>query len=120
MFTITNKRRTLIAIGAAGAALAGTGVASAATVVHEPGTGTPIVTSQPTSVARVVDPNKVFGAGNPAWPTSRCEALATLINKDDSLGNSESAHGDHAAAAQTFAEEAQDQETLDNNCGVMD
>jgi hypothetical protein len=41
--TFVGAMATIIAIGTAGAALAGSGVASAATVVQTPGAGTPVV-----------------------------------------------------------------------------
>ncbi|MGO9820767.1 MAG: hypothetical protein ACLPTJ_08965, partial [Solirubrobacteraceae bacterium] len=70
MLTITYKLHTIVALGAVGAALAGSGAASAATVVHKPGTGTTVVASQPTTVAQDIDmsPRLVVGVHAHAEP----------------------------------------------------
>jgi hypothetical protein len=62
MFTITNKLRTIIALGPVGAALASSSVASAAFAVRAPGTGTSVLAGQATVVAQYIDPNKVGSA----------------------------------------------------------
>ena len=120
MFTITNKLRTIVAIGAAGAALAGSGVASAATVVHSPGTGTAVVASQPTIVAQYIDPNKVSSAGIPGYDNAMCESLANDHNKAESAGIQAVKDGD-AAAAQANIDNANGiQSELEENCPVID
>jgi len=120
MFTITNKLRTVIALSAAGTTLAGSGVASAARVVQKPGTGTPAVASQPTIVARYIDPNKVGSAGIPGYDTAMCESLANDHNKAESAGIQAVKDGD-ASAAQANIDNANGiQSVLEENCLVID
>ena len=70
MFTIPNKLRTVLALGAAGAALAGSGVA-AATIARAPGsTGAPVVATTPTTIAQPIDANKV-GSALDSYPTDK-------------------------------------------------
>jgi hypothetical protein len=116
----TNRLRTIIALGAAGAALTGSSVASAATVVQNPGPATPVVASSATALAQVIDPNKVFGGVNSGWSTARCEDLANLINSDDALATRAESSGNFAEAANYANDQANRQEQLDNNCGVID
>jgi len=78
MFTLSRRLRLITAVGAAGAALATSAVASAATPVH-PGTGSPVVVAPPKAVA--LDPGKVGSAGQPGWTTAKCEQMAAGLNK---------------------------------------
>ena len=141
MFTITKKLRTIIALSAVGATLAGSGVASAAMVVQKPGagtpvvgsrvasaamvvqkpgTGTPVVASQPTIVAQYIDPNKVGSAGIPGYDNAMCESLAEDHNKAESAGILAVQYGD-ASAAQANVDNANGiQSDLEQNCLVID
>jgi len=131
MFTLTNKLRTIVAIGAVGTALAPVGVASAATVARLPGAGTSVVASRPITVAQTIDPSKV-GSANGNYTDEDCEDLANEVNFDNqqaeiqgtvaagTLPNT-SAHDSAWAMSQLEeANAASAQQELDNNCFVMD
>jgi hypothetical protein len=71
MFTIPTKLRAAIALGAAGAALAGGGVA-AATIARAPAsTGARVVVTTPTTIAQPIDHNKVGSAVFVGFPTDK-------------------------------------------------
>jgi len=121
MFTITNKLRTVVALGAVGAALAGSGAASAATVLRTPGTGTTVVASQPTTVADTVDPNKVGGSpGVPGSTDEDCVALANEINTLTGSGYAELLSGDSALGEAELNLADEESQRLNNNCLVID
>ena len=117
MFSIMNKLRTLIALGAAGAALAGGGVASAATLVHTPGTGTTVVAGQPTTV--YLDPGK-YGSATTGVSDADCENLAEDYNHEMSTALEAEQEGErdiaHGALQLAYAAQTK----LENNCFVMD
>jgi hypothetical protein len=117
MFTITNKLRTIVAIGAVGAALASSGVASAATVVHQPGTATATAVVAP-SVA-YLDPSK-FGSANPAYSDQRCEDLANLVNQLNSAADAAATAGQYGMARNLGSNAAATESTLNSNCFEMD
>ncbi len=120
MFTITNKLCTIVTVGAVGAALASSGVASAASVVHRPGTGTPVVASQPTTVAQYINPNNVGSAGIAGYDDAHCQSLVNSHNADENDAVKAAAAGD-ALLAQGYAELAGDLQTdLESNCFVID
>lgn len=102
MFTIPNKLRTIVALGAVGAALAGSGAASAGV-----------------ASAATINPNKV-GSASDDYSNAECASLATAHNINEQAGeqalegiNSEDAEADFGAAAD-------EQSELENNCLVID
>jgi hypothetical protein len=98
MLTITNKLRTIVALGAIGAALAGSGVASA----------------QP------INPQEVGSAGVAGYDDAMCESLANDHNKAESAGIQAVKDGD-ASAAQANIDNANGiQSDLEENCLVID
>jgi hypothetical protein len=122
MFTITNKIRTIIALGAVGAAVASSGVASAAIPVHRPGTGTVTrVVAPPTIVAdEAIDPNKVGSAGIAGYDDAACEQLANESNAAMKGANAAAGDGDTATANDLYGI-AQDKDAeLEDNCLVID
>jgi hypothetical protein len=118
MLTINSKLRTIVAISAVGAALASSGVASAAIVVHPPGTVTTTVAAPPTVVSRVplpytpLDPTK-FGSATTGVTNGDCENLANAVNELNAA-----AIGTTNGAALTAAANAQ--QTLNNLCFQID
>lgn len=123
MFTITHKLHTIVALGAVGAALAGSGVASAATVVHKPGTGMTVLASQPTTVAQDIDPSKVGAGGSGQSTDEQCEALANEINSlnndaQSNLSGNDLSGFDLAVAESALASE--ETQRLNDNCLVID
>jgi hypothetical protein len=124
MFTVTNRIRTIIALGAVGAAAASSGVASAAISVHGPGTGTGNVAKlvAPPRVVpdEVVDPNKVGSAGIAGYDNAACEQLANETNAAEKGANSAAGDGD-MTTANTLYGVAQDKDAeLEDNCLVID
>jgi hypothetical protein len=121
MFTVTNKLRTIVAIGAVGAALASSGVGSAATFVRPLGIGRTVVAVQPTTtVAQYIDPHNVGSAGIPGYDNAKCQSLAKAHNADENSAVQSAKNGD-AVAAQGFALLAGDLQTdLQDNCLVID
>jgi len=119
MFTITNKIRTVIAVSTVGAALASSGVASAAIAVHRPGTVTTIV-ARPTIVAQAIDPNKVGSAGIPGYDNAACEQLANQVNSAEQGANLAAYHGDSATANNLYELAQEKDAELEDNCLVID
>jgi hypothetical protein len=126
MFTITGKLRTVVAVSAAGAALASTGVASAATPLRSPlSTHRPVATT--TSVAQ-----EAGSAGVPGYDDERCqELLGESLHYEDKfqedllkaqqtpMGTPE--HQQAVDAAHYDTETAyQDKQELSDNCLVVD
>jgi hypothetical protein len=99
MFTITNKLRTVIAVGAVGAALASTGVASAATV--NPG----------------LDPGKVGGA---VASDKECQDLVKGLNTLANSMNNALASGKLYETANLGHEVDEVAQTILDNCLVVD
>jgi len=98
MFTITNKLRTIIAVGVASATLGASGVASAQTI----------------------DPNKVDSAGIAGFDRQRCEDVANAINLSQNEAAEADASGNEMAAGMAGLIGDQLQTTLENNCVVID
>jgi len=123
MFTISYKLRAIVALGAADAALAGSGAASAATVLRAPGTSTTVVASHPTTVAQDIDPSKVGAGGSGQSTDEQCEALANEINSlnNDAQTNLTSNNpSDFALAVAESALASQETQKLNDNCLVID
>lgn len=125
MFTISNKLRTIVALGAVGAALAGSGVASAATIARVPGsTGAPVVATAPTTITQDVDPSKVAGSpGVPGSTDEDCVGLANDINTLTGAGYANILSGDSAMSALGEAElnqAGEETQQLNDNCIVID
>jgi hypothetical protein len=121
MFTITNKIRTIIAASAVAAALASGGVASAAMLVHRPGTITtkvapPIVTAP----APVIDPHKVGSAGIAGYDDEACQQLANDVNSTFKGANYAAGQGDSATASDLYDKAQGLDAELEANCMVMD
>jgi hypothetical protein len=124
MFSVTNKIRTIIALGAVAAAVAVSGVASAAIPVHRPGTGTVTITrivAPPPIVAdETVDPNKVGSAGIAGYDDETCQGLANQVNSAMKGANAAGEDGDTATANDLYGL-AQDKDAeLEDNCLVID
>ena len=117
MFTITNKIRTIVALSAVGAALASSGIASAATAVRQPGTATTTAAAPPT--VAYLDPSK-FGSANPAYSNQRCEDLANLVNQLNSAAGAAAGAGQYGMARDLGATAAATENTLTTNCFEMD
>jgi hypothetical protein len=120
MFTITNRLRMLVAVGAVGAALASSGVASAASVFQKFGIVTPVVASQSTTVAKPIDPDTVGSAGIAGYDDEMCESLANQHNDYESDGLARLRAGDAQGfnAYMDAADQAEDE--LDDHCMVID
>ena len=114
MFSITNKLRMIITLGAVGAALASSGVASAASVFQEPGTA-PVAT-KPVSIAdrSQAFPSGVKGSGSEAT----CGLWNDQLQQDqDTMENTENV----AVYKEASAALAQDQsDALEAGCIVTD
>jgi hypothetical protein len=107
MFTITHKIRTIGAISiVVAAALAPTGIASAASVVSRPGTVTTSVSAPPTAVAETNTGSGSGSGGQPYPGDGFCEGMYTAAHVADGLGDSLQAAGqtDAAVASYTFAD----------------
>jgi hypothetical protein len=117
---ITSRLRTIVAVGAVGAGLVSSGVASAASVIPPPGTGTTVVASQPTTVARYIDPVKTFSAGIAGYSDGKCEQLAGLHNSLEGRGRSQAAMGNSADAQASFEAAGEAAHDLQDNCVVID
>lgn len=121
MLTITNKLRTIVILGAIAAALASTGVASAASVARAPGSRlAPVLTTAAPPMTIALDPSKVGDAGIPGYDDARCEGLANDYNTlvqgaEDSL-----AGGDEAAAGTDGELANRVMSQINNNCLVID
>jgi hypothetical protein len=121
MLTITKRFRTIVILGAVAAALACTGVASAASVARAPGSRlAPVLTSAAPPMTIALDPSKVGGAGIPGYDDAACEGLANDYNTlvqgaEDSL-----AGGDEATAATDGELANRVKGQIDNNCLVID
>jgi hypothetical protein len=120
VFTITSKIRIIVAISAVGAAVASSGVASAASVVHRPGTGTPVVASQPTTVAQYINPNNVGSAGIGGYDNPACEHLANQANAAEDGADQAAHNGDSATANTLYDLAAEKYAELEDNCLVID
>ena len=87
-------RSNIIAFSAAGAVLASSGVASAATIVRYSGSvGTPVL--RPPTVS-YLDPGKVGGVGQPGYDTAKCEQMAGNLNDATNKLQSDNSKGDLA------------------------
>jgi hypothetical protein len=118
MFTATNKIRTIIALGTVGAALASSGVASAAVPVHRP--GTVIVTRVVAPPTKVIDATKVGSAGIAGYDDEACEQLASQANSAEKGANSAAADGDSATANDLYGIAQEKDAELEDNCMVID
>jgi hypothetical protein len=121
MLTPTNKLRMLVALGAVGAALASSGVASAATNVRSPGTVTPTrVVAPPTVVAQTIDPDNVGSAGIAGYDDQKCEDLANRHNDLEWSGYQSLRAGDTKGYndALDAADDLEDE--ISDNCIVVD
>ena len=85
---------SVIALGAAGAVLASSAVASAAMVVRPGSVGTRLSVAQPT--VTYLDPGKVGGAGQPGYDTAKCEQMANNLNDATNKLQNDNAKGDLA------------------------
>jgi hypothetical protein len=115
---LTNKIRTAIVVSAVGAALASSGMASAAIVVQKPGTGTPVVASQPPIVAKPIDPGKVGSAGIPGYTNEVCQSLAGLADNYAGIAEGLAAAGGNATAAEQASNAYSNK--VEDNCLVQD
>jgi hypothetical protein len=118
MFTITNKLRAIVAISAVGAAVASSGVASAATVVHLPGTGATTVAAAPAVV--YLDSNKVGSAGQPGWDDAACQQTAQAANDWKGVGDQRGANGDLVAQARAYQIASDLNTEVEEHCIVQD
>lgn len=112
MFTVTNKLRTVIALGAVGAALGGTGVASAAIVSHP--LGSVRITVKQQSV--VEDIKDAGSAGVPGYDDDKCESLLGDYNTAVSYGDDANVNGDQQEASTYYNLAGQIYTQLSNNC----
>jgi hypothetical protein len=119
MLTATNKIRTIIALGTVGAALASSGVASAAVPVHRVGT-TVAVTRVVAPPTKVIDATKVGSAGIDGYDDAACEQLASQANSAYKGANSAAADGDKATANDLYGIAQEKNAELEDNCMVMD
>jgi hypothetical protein len=120
MFTITNRLRMLVAVGAVGAALASSGVASAAINVRSPGTVAPTRVAPPTAVTQTIDPDNVGSAGIAGYDDQKCEDLANQHNNQEWAGFDALRVGDMNGyvSALNAADDTADE--LSDNCLVID
>ena len=119
MFTITNKLRILIALGAVGATVGSAAVASAATVGHRPITITPIVVNHPMAAHNT----PVAGAGSAGitgYDDAKCESLAHDYNTATSYGDQPAQAGDLEGAASNYTVADQIYTQMSDNRMVMD
>jgi hypothetical protein len=100
MFTITGKLRTIVTIGAVGAALASSGVASAA------------------SIGQWINPNKV-GSAAQGVTNGDCENLANAVNTLNSAANHIGSSNPSLSSYYATAA-AQAQNSLDRLCFQID
>jgi len=119
MFTITNKIRTMVAVSAVAAALGATGVASAATVVRQPGTATPTVSASPTVVYKELDPNK-FGSATKGITNADCESLASTVNNLNTAAGYAQGAGNNVLAGQLLTNAYNTEQTLNTLCFQID
>jgi hypothetical protein len=120
MFTVTRGLRTIVSVGAVGATLASSGVASAARAIHQPGAATAVVASQPTTVAQYIDPSKTFSAGIAGYSDAKCEQLAQLHNSLAARARAQAGAGNMSAAGEAYHAAEQAADELGSNCGIMD
>ena len=118
MFAVTHKLRAIVAMSAVGAALASSGVASAATVVHPPGTVTRTVAVAPTVV--YLDPSKVGSGGQPGWDDATCEQTAQAANDWSDVGDQRGAGGDLAGQARAYQIASDLNTEVEEHCIVQD
>src|SRR5262249_20047142 len=99
-----------------------TGVASAASVTQKPGSGTPVVATQPQPpiLAMYIDPSKVGSAGIPGYDDAECESLANSHNQEESSALANARNGDALGAKGAADLAAELQTELENNCFVQD
>ena len=126
MFTINSRIRTLVAIGAVGATVGCTAVASAAPIATKPGAITsvtlkPIIVSQPVTPYMHVGPVSGAGsAGVSGYDDAKCESLAEDNNTAVSYGDQAQQAGDNDAAANFYHQAANIYQQLSDNCLVID
>jgi len=124
MFTIPTKLRVVIALGATGAALAGSSVASAMTIqgVHTTRPA-PVVVKAAPAVANdpaYIDPGKVGSAGIDGYDNAACESLANDYNTATSDGDQDVASGDNDGASTNYNIAHNILNQLNSNCLVID
>ena len=120
MFTITNKLRMLVAVGAVGAAFASSGVASAAMNVRSPGTVAPTRVAPPTAVAQEIDPDNVGSAGINGYDDQKCEDLANQHNDLEFQAYQSALHSDMKAWAASMDKADAKADEISDNCLVVD
>jgi hypothetical protein len=120
MFTATNKIRTIIALGTVGAALASSGIASAAVPVHRTGTVAAPITRVVAPPTMAADATKVGSAGIDGYDDATCEQLASQANSAYKGANSAAADGDKATANDLYGIAQEKNAELEDNCMVMD
>ncbi len=122
MFTITNRIRILIALGAVGAAV-GCTTASAATIVGKPVTVAPIVIVHHPVATAASHVGPVQGAGSagiPGYDDATCAGLAQDNNTAVSYGDQAEQAGDTDTASSYYNQAANIYQQLSNNCLVID
>lgn len=123
MFTITNRIRILIALGAVGAAVGCTAVASAATIAVKPVTVAPIVTVHHPVATAASHVGPVQGAGSAGiagYDDATCASLAQDNNTAVSYGDQAAQTGDTEAEISYYNQAANIYQQLSNNCLVID
>lgn len=121
MLNVNIKLRTVIALGLAGAALAGSGVASAATV-----RGLPQATHAPVAVVTAparslnIDPGKVGSAGIPGYDDAECQSLADNYNAEQQIANDDQDAGNAQGAGEANDAASYTKGLIDDNCIVID
>ena len=120
MFTITNKLRMLVAVGAVGTALACSGVASAAINVRSPGTVAPTRAAAPTVVAQTIDPDNVGSAGIAGYDDQKCEDLANQHNNQEWAAHDALRASDMNGYVSLLNAADDTADELSNNCLVID
>lgn len=118
MFTITNKLRSVVVVATVGAALAFSGVASAAVAVHQPGTVAATATAPP--VVSDLAPGNVGSAGVPGWDDGTCQAVAQEANNWWAIGDQRGASGDLQGQARAYLIANELDAEVRDNCLVVD
>jgi hypothetical protein len=119
MFTITNKLRTVVALGAVGAALASSGVASAATAVHTTGSTLAPVS---TKVTVALSTTEGHSTGDPGSATEgTCQALGAEAAGYENQGTNLAKAGDLEGAADAYdAATSIENAGMDEGCFFID
>jgi hypothetical protein len=124
MFIITNRIRTLVALGAVAATVGSTTPASAATVSgaavgHKPVTIAPIVVNHP-MIAHVSPVKGAGSAGIAGYDDATCAALAQDNNTAVNSGDQAAAAGDTDDAISNYNLANNIYHQLSDNCMVID